>query len=93
MYFCDWLDDIELIESKQQKMSDFIDLITNSIGLDKKKGATTPISSINRQNATEKIKSLGIFSVLPSKRKEKVIEMLNGEYGTILDIIKIMAGY
>jgi len=91
--FCDWLDDIELVESKRQKMSDFIDLITNSIGLDKKNGVTTPILSINRQNATEKIKSLGSFSRLSSKRKEKIIKILDGEYGTVLDIVKVMAGY
>lgn len=81
------------LEAREEKLHDFLDIVLNALNLDMKKGASTPLSSLNRKNLIEKIGSLDAFQKLSTKRKEAIKKIVSGEYGTVLDIIKVMAGY
>lgn len=81
------------LEAREQRLNDYLDIVLNALNLDPKRGASTPLSSLNRRNLIEKIGSLEAFQKLPTRRRESIKSIASGEYGTVLDIIKAMAGY
>ena len=82
------------IEARQEKLKDFLDVILNSLNLDSKKGASTPLDTLNKQNFVSKLENLDVFKNLPTKTKNEIKEKINSEKsGTVLDVVKIMAGY
>lgn len=82
------------IEARQEKLSDFLDIVLNTMNLDVDNGASTPIESLNKQNFLSKLQNLDIFKNLSTKKKESIKSKINSEKnGTVLDVIKLMAGY
>jgi hypothetical protein len=81
------------LEAREQRLDDYLDIVLNALNLDPKRGASTPLSSLNRRNLIEKIGSLEAFQKLSTRRKDSVKSIVSGEYGTVLDVIKAMVGY
>ena len=80
-------------EAREEKLRDFLDIVLNALNLDIKRGASTPLSSLNKQNLIEKIGGLEVFEKLSTRKKDAIKKIISGEYGTVLDIIKVMSGY
>lgn len=82
------------IEARQEKLSDFLDIVLNAMNLDTDKGSSTPIDSLNKQNFLSKLQNLEIYKSLSTKKKEIIRSKIDSEKsGTVLDVIKLMAGY
>ena len=82
------------IEAKQEKLRDYLDVVLNSLNLDTKKGASTPVDSLNQQNLMAKLENLEVYKLLPTKTKDLIRKKIESDNkGTVLDIIKTMAGY
>ncbi len=82
------------LEARQEKLQDYLDIVLNSLNLDVKKGASTPIDSLNFENFLSKLENLEVYKLLSTKKKRNIEEKLKSDNkGTILDIIKMMVGY
>ena len=79
-------------EARQENLGDSLDLVLGALDLDRK-GSTTPLSSLKREVAARKIKSLERYGNLPERRRRSVDSALESEDATVLDVAKAMSGY
>lgn len=79
------------VETKQKKMEDFKSVLLPALNLDKDKGLSTTIDSLDAQNLKAKLNSLEIFKLLSSEKQKEITDMIDSEKsGTVLDLINNM---
>lgn len=84
--FASWL------EARQERLGEYLDVVLGALGLDEE-GASTPLSSLDRDSMSGKIRALDKYSSLGSRRRSEVDAAMEAEDGTVLDVVKAMAGY
>lgn len=84
--FASWL------EARQDRLGEYLDLVLGVLGLDEE-GASTPLSSLDKESMTGKIRALERYRSLGGRRREAADAAMESDEGTVLDIVKAMAGY
>lgn len=84
--FAPWL------EARQERLGEYMDVVLGALGLDEE-GASTPLSSLDRESMSGKIRALERYRSLGDRRRSEVDAAMESDKGTVLDIVKAMAGY
>lgn len=84
--FASWL------EARQDRLGEYLDLVLGALGLDEE-GASTPLSSLDKDSMTGKIRALERYRSLGGRRRKAADAAMESDEGTVLDVVKAMAGY